>query len=66
MLVLSRKSHEQIMLGDDIIITIVDIRGEKARIGVDAPKDLPVHRMEIYEMLQRESEKASQGAEEAQ
>jgi len=54
------------MLGDDIIITIVDIRGEKARIGVDAPKDLPVHRMEIYEMLQRESEKASQGAEEAQ
>mgnify|MGYP002631328341 CR=1 FL=1 len=56
MLVLSRKRHEQIILGngpDAIVITVVDIRGDKVRIGVEAPKELPVHRLEVYEAIER-------------
>jgi carbon storage regulator len=48
------------MIGDDIVITIVDIRGDKVRLGIDAPTDIPVHRQEIYEAIQRENRKASQ------
>lgn len=54
MLVLSRKRDESIVIGDDIVITIVDIRGDKVRIGVNAPTDVPVHRQEVYEAIQRE------------
>ncbi len=53
MLVLSRKIGEAVLLGDDIKIMIVDIRGEKVRIGIDAPKDLPVHRQEVYDAIRR-------------
>lgn len=56
MLVLSRKRNEQIMIGDGIILTIVDIRGDKVRIGIDAAKDLPVHRREVYEAIKRENQ----------
>lgn len=55
MLVLSRKRDESIMIGDDIIITIVDIRGDKVRLGVEAPQDVPVHRQEVYEAIKREA-----------
>ena len=48
MLVLSRKLNEQIMIGDDIVLTIVDIRGDKVRLGIDAPGEVPVHRREVY------------------
>ena len=48
MLVLSRKKNESIMIGDDIGITIVDIHGGKIRIGITAPKDIPVHRTEVW------------------
>lgn len=60
MLVLSRHRDESIMIGDDIVVTIVDIRGDKVRLGIDAPQDVPVHRQEVYEAIQRENRKASQ------
>lgn len=59
MLVLSRQLDESIMIGDDIIITVVDIKGEKVRIGIAAPGDVPVHRQEVYETIQRENLQAA-------
>ena len=55
MLVLSRHRDESIMIGDDVVITFVDIRGDKVRLGIDAPKEIPVHRREVYEAIQREN-----------
>jgi len=54
MLVISRLRDESVMIGDDIEIFIVDIRGEKVRLGIKSPKELPVHRREIYDAIQRE------------
>lgn len=54
MLVLSRHRDESIMIGDDIVITIVDIRGDKVRLGIQAPTHVPVHRQEVYEAIKRE------------
>lgn len=54
MLVLSRKKNEQIVIGDDIVLTLVDIRGDKVRIGIDAPKEVTVHRREVWEKIKRE------------
>jgi carbon storage regulator len=54
MLVLSRRKDESIMIGDDVEITIVDVRGDKVRLGITAPKSIPVHRREVYEAIQRE------------
>ncbi|MHC4387283.1 MAG: carbon storage regulator CsrA [Planctomycetota bacterium] len=54
MLVLSRQKDESIMIGDDVEITIVDVRGDKVRLGITAPKEIPVHRREVYEAIQRE------------
>jgi carbon storage regulator len=59
MLVLSRHRDESIMIGDDVMITIVDIRGDKVRLGIDAPQEIPVHRQEVYDAIKRENEKAS-------
>jgi carbon storage regulator len=59
MLVLSRHRDESIMIGDDVVVTIVDIRGDKVRLGIEAPQDIPVHRQEVYEAIKRENEKAS-------
>ena len=65
MLVLSRQRDESIMIGDDVEIIIVDVRGDKVRLGITAPKSIPVHRREIYDAIQREKaqkkEKESQG-----
>ena len=62
MLVLSRRKDESIMIGDDVEITIVDIRGQKVRLGITAPKNIPVPRREVYEAIQREkSEKKRDG-----
>lgn len=55
MLVLSRQRDESIIIGDDIVITIVDIRGDKVRIGIQAPTEIPVHRQEVYDLIQREN-----------
>ena len=54
MLVLSRQIDESIMIGDDVEIIIVDVRGDKVRLGITAPKNIPVHRREIYDAIQRE------------
>jgi carbon storage regulator len=58
-LVLSRQRDETIMIGDDIELTVVDIRGDKVRIGIKAPSQVAVHRKEIYEAIKRENEQAA-------
>jgi len=55
MLVLSRHIDESIVVGDNIVITVVDIRGDKVRLGIAAPSDIPVHRREVYDAMQREN-----------
>ena len=59
MLVLSRQRDESIMIGDDVIITVVDIRGDKVRLGIDTPGEIPVHRREVFDAIQRENKEAS-------
>ena len=53
MLVLSRKCDQKIVINDQIVVTVVAIRGDKVRIGIEAPPDVPVHRHEVYEAIQR-------------
>ena len=60
MLVLSRQRDETIMIGDDIEITVVDIRGDKVRLGINAPKEVTVHRKEVYDAIRRENRAAAQ------
>ena len=55
MLVLSRKPNESVIIGDDIKVTIVEIRKGQVRLGFEAPRDVPVHREEIYEAIQKEN-----------
>ena len=54
MLVLSRQKDESIMIGDDVEVVIVDVRGDKVRLGITAPKSIPVHRREVFEAIKRE------------
>ncbi len=63
MLVLSRQRDESIVIGDNVVVTIVDIRGDKVRLGIDAPSEIPVHRQEVYEAIQRENRKSGQRSE---
>ena len=55
MLILTRKRNERIMIGDSIEVVIVDIRGEQVQLGINAPKEVPVHRREVYEAIVREN-----------
>lgn len=64
MLVLSRQKDESIIINNDITITVVDIRGDKVRLGIEAPKEIPVHRQEVYEAIQREKQQAVEPAKE--
>ena len=57
MLVLSRDRDESIMIGDDIVITVVDIRGDKVRLGIEAPNDVPIHRAEVYQKIKTQGGK---------
>jgi carbon storage regulator len=59
MLVLSRHRDESIVINDDIVITVVDIRGDKVRLGIDAPKEVPVHRREVYDAIKREERRTA-------
>lgn len=62
MLVLSRKRDQQIVVGDNVVITIVEIRGDKVRLGIEAPPHVPVHRSEVFDAIARDSARLS-GAE---
>jgi carbon storage regulator len=53
MLVLSRKRDERIVIGDNIVITVVEVRGDKVRLGIEAPTEVPVHRQEVLEAMRR-------------
>ena len=61
MLVLSRRKNERIIINDDITVMIVDIRGDKVRLGIEAPREVAVHRSEIYEAIQRSRESTDTG-----
>lgn len=60
MLVLSRQRDESIIIGDNVVVTVVDVRGDKVRLGIDAPIEISVHRREVYEAIQRENRLASE------
>jgi carbon storage regulator len=62
MLVLSRGRDESIMIGDKVVVTIVDIRGDKVRLGIQAPEEIPVHRQEVYDAIRREGRRDHQPA----
>jgi carbon storage regulator len=53
MLVLSRKSGESIIICENIVLTVVEVRGDKVRLGIEAPRDVPVHRREVYDAIKR-------------
>ncbi|MDO5565080.1 MAG: carbon storage regulator CsrA [Planctomycetia bacterium] len=55
MLVLSRYKDQSIYIGDDIVVTVVDVRGDRIRLGIEAPANVPVHRQEIYEAIKRDN-----------
>ena len=62
MLVLSRKKDETIIINDNIEIMVVEIRGDKVRLGVKAPREVPVHRKEVYDAIQKEGERRGTGS----
>ena len=59
MLVLTRRANQSIMIGDDIVITVLDVRGDQIRIGIKAPRSVAVHREEVYAELQAENQAAA-------
>ena len=62
MLVLSRKKNESIGINNDITIVVVEIRGDKVRLGIDAPREIPVHRQEVFDAIQRENDQENVAA----
>lgn len=63
MLILTRRVGETLMVGDEVTVTVLGVKGNQVRIGVNAPKDVPVHREEIYQRIQKEKSDAQQSAE---
>ncbi|GHT17914.1 hypothetical protein FACS1894189_4760 [Planctomycetales bacterium] len=66
MLVLSRKKNESVVINDSISIVVVEIRGDKVRLGIEAPKDVPVHRREVYDAIQETAHRESHREREIQ
>ncbi len=63
MLILTRRTGERLMIGGQVVVTVLGIEGDRIRLGIDAPREVPVHREEIYDRIQRESARAvSRGA----
>ena len=62
MLILSRKVNEKIMIGDEISISIIEVRGDQVRVGVDAPRNVKVYRREVYDAIRAENKAASESA----
>lgn len=62
MLVLTRKTNESIIIGDEIAITVLSVEGDQVRLGITAPKDIAVHRREIYELIKKENLEAAQSS----
>ena len=60
MLVLSRHTDEKIHIGDNIVLTVVEVRGDRVRIGIEAPRDVAVHRQEIFEAIRREARRETE------
>ena len=60
MLVLTRKVHQSIVIGDDVEVVVLEVRGEQVRLGIRAPKNVSVHRKEIYDQIQGENQSASE------
>jgi carbon storage regulator len=60
MLVLSRKRDERIVIGDNIVITVVEVRGDKVRLGIEAPSEVPVHRQEVLDAMKRNADASQQ------
>ena len=61
MLVLTRRLNESITLGDDIVLTVIEVRGDQVRLGINAPRDVAVHRMEVWLQVQDEKRAAAEG-----
>src|SRR6476646_8577974 len=60
MLVLARQKDQSIVIVDDVVVTVVDIRGDKVRLGINAPREVSVHRKEIYDLVRQKNQKASE------
>lgn len=65
MLVLSRRVGESIVIGNEVVVTVLDVRGDQIRVGVDAPRDVQIHREEVHRSLQAENARAASSADRA-
>jgi len=62
MLILSRRVNEKIVIGDDIVVSVIEVRGDQVKIGIDAPRNVKVFREEVFEAIQNENKRAAEGS----